>query len=247
MKSTVIILIFFSLLLSSCHRNLIDPFIPKDINQKTQFKFSKTRNRTVEKHSGFARSKGVFKDSFGSAKRGHSGRGSFGGGSDSYSSRHKKVSGLFKYSKARNTVVSKKKFLVFALHKRNGESGTFSKKPFRARGSFNGIKNLKSARSFNVQVNNHYGAFGYNKGRKRVTAKVSLFRHKDIGEGSFGHGKRNSENRQYYFDKRSHMVKKRQGFWWDIKQSFKRKKYKKRTLQLELFDPEMKRKMKLGA
>ncbi|MDD4214211.1 MAG: hypothetical protein PHR81_05320, partial [Bacteroidales bacterium] len=70
MRKTIIILFIqlISLLLLSCHRNLVDPFIPKDKKFKTQFKFSERQNRTVEKHRSFIRQKGKFKDSFSSSK-----------------------------------------------------------------------------------------------------------------------------------------------------------------------------------
>jgi len=359
------------ILFSSCHRDLTDPFIPKDKKFDTQFKFSPRKNRTVEKHSSFARSQGGFKDSFGyskhggrkggggkdsfsfkpskrtgggfgkdsfssrkgkrtgggfgkdsfssrkgkrtgggfgkdsfssrkgkrtgggfgkdsfSSKRGKKTGGGFakdsysssgksrfgkaaprfltkrGGNKDSYSLKHKKVSGMFRFSKTSNSIVSKQKFLVFGSHKRSAESGSFRAKHKKFSGQFrfsknkgmvskkrmvfNGTKRLRASESFNVGIKRHPRAFGFNAEKKRVSPIVSLIRHKDTDEGSFGHGRKNSNfSRQYVFSKKQKRVKKRDSIWWDMNQSFHKKKRKKKSLELELFDPKMKRQMKLA-
>lgn len=307
------------ILLNSCHRDLSDPFIPKDKKFDTQFKFSTRKNRTVEKHSSFARSKGGFKDSFGSAKRGGgkggggkdsfsfkpskktgggfgkdsfsssigkrtgggfakdsysaSGKSRFGkasprflskrgGKKDSYSLKHKKVSGMFRFSKTKNSIVSKQKFLVFGNHKRINESGSFGAKQKKGSGQFgsghkrmvskkrmvfSGAKRLRSSESFNVRVKRHPRVFGFNAEKKRVSPIVSLKRHKDTDAGSFGHGRKNANfSRQYVFSKKQKRVKKRDSIWWDMNQSFHKKKRKKKLPELELFDPKMNRELKLA-
>ncbi|HOY32329.1 MAG TPA: hypothetical protein PKW80_10655 [Bacteroidales bacterium] len=277
----LLLFLFVSLLLQSCHRNLVDPFIPKDIKHKTQFKFSKTRNRTVEKHFGFARKKGRFNDSFSSAKKSRTGGGfsrdSFsskpgkktGGGyaghsgaRDSFGSKYRRTSGLFRFSKKKNSVVSKGSFLAFAPQKRNRESGSFGAKHrhFAGRSTlpgkkgsisrnhlvFSGIKRISESGSFKVRVKRHQGAFGFSAKKKRVTKKFALFRPKDTDAGSFGHGRRPVFTKQYVFNKKTKRVKKRDSIWWDLNVSFRNKKHKKKKPELELFDPEMKRQMKLG-
>ncbi|MEI6851903.1 MAG: hypothetical protein WCL06_03635, partial [Bacteroidota bacterium] len=82
-NGVIILLLFIGLMISGCHRDLSDPFVPKDKKFNTQFKFDKKRNRTVEKHVSFSKEKGKFKDSFAGSR----GRGKRAGGShDSYSS-----------------------------------------------------------------------------------------------------------------------------------------------------------------
>jgi len=329
-------LLIVLILFSSCHRDLTDPFIPKDKKFDTQFKFSTRKNRTVEKHSSFAHSKGGFNDSFGFSRRGgHRGSGgkdsfsfkpskktgggfgkdsfasprgkrtgggfgkdSFsskrgkktgggfskdsysasgksrfgkaaprflskrGGKKDSYSLKHKNVSGMFRFSKTKNSIVSKQKFLVFSNHKRINESGSFRAKSKKVSGQFrysghkrmvskkrmvfSGAKRLRASESFNVRAKRHPRVFGFNAEKKRVSPIVSLQRHKDTDAGSFGHGRKNANfSRQYVFSKKQKRVKKRDSIWWDMNQSFHKKKRKKKLLELELFDPKMKREMKL--
>jgi hypothetical protein len=105
---------------------------------------------------------------------------------------------------------------------------------------------MRSEGSFNVRAKNHYGEFGFNPEKKRVSEKFSLIKPKDVDAGSFGHGKRKTVTKQHYFDKKTKKVKKRDNIWWDLHQEFTKKKHKKHELELELFDPNMKRRMKLG-
>lgn len=337
-KNSIYFFLILILLFASCHRDLTDPFIPKDKKFDTQFKFSSKKNRTVEKHGSFSRSKGGFNDSFASGKRGRS-SGSFGkdsfssrskkktgggfgkdsyssrsgkrtgggfgkdsyssrskkrngggfgkdsyssrskhggfgrsagrkylakhsGGKDSYSLRHKRVSGLFRFSKTKNSIVSENKFFVFGTQKRNRESGSFSSKHRKNSGQysfsnkkrnvakkhfvFSGTKRLRSAGSFNVRVKKRPKEFGYNADKKRVSKIFTLIKRKDTDPGSFGHGSKPRLSKQYVFNKKTKRVKKKDSIWWDLNQSFRRKKYKKKEMELELFDPKMKRKLNIG-
>ena len=212
----VIFLFLGGVLLSGCHRDLTDPFIPKDKKFNTQFKFDVKRNRTVEKHVSFAREKGKFKDTFAGSK----GRGRNGGRSkDSYASKSKHDYSGSRFSKAKGRVVEK----GFLPSKRNNESFSSKTGGSKSQNRFNsktnrvvtykkkGSRQWSGKESFGGKQNSGQGMYRFDKKSKRIVSKgkFTLFGSKkhsrDMGSYS---GKKQSSGRMYVFNEKKRQVTK---------------------------------------
>ena len=291
-----------SILLSACHRDLSDPFVPKDRTFKTQFKYSSSRNRTVEKHSGFARKRGKFSDTFG--VRNKSGGRNHQQSKDSYSSSNKKAHSGNRFSTSRNRVVNNGSFLSphrrehdsfsaksgkkhnhkgqsnhdsysirskkanskdnLASKKRMRESGVFNVKRHNMSGQYDySGKKRQSFKSSNESSlhkrprnsNESYGArskqksgeFSYNQKHKRVGKKIILFKSKDTNPGTFGGKiKTKTNSKQSSFNDKTKRIKHREGSFWDFFRGQRYRNHKKKDRELELFDPKIKHRLKLG-
>ncbi len=339
--------------MSACQRDLSDPFIPKDKKFKTQFKYSKSQNRTVENHSGFARRKGKFSDTFAAGKNGgvkshrqgtdsysskparsrythsashdsyssrkvinnrqgnnrnhdsfssrkkRSGTNSFGSDSysrranktrkqnqfsnsknrvvnkgtfgkqknqsnDNFSFKRSKSSGMFRFDKKNNRIVTSKKLRHFDTKKRERESGSFNVKRHSAsrQFSFNNKKKLvtrnrfvlgglkrfrKGSDSFSGGQHHKSGEFGFNHKKKRVSKKFVLFKPRDTDAGTFG-GKTRTKNsmNQNSFNDKTKRTNHSRGTKHNLFSGTKRKNHKKKEREMDLFDPQMKRRLNFG-
>lgn len=317
------------LLLISCSRNVTDPFIPKDKKFDTQFKFSKKKNHTIEKHVSFSKHNGKFKDAFAvsygmgnrksnyrekfsSHKKGSYGgtdfkksKNSFSGsgnnllkkknysaaftsgnkkqsksyssgsaykksknkgsrfGYDSFGSKKKTESGMYRFDAKSKKVVSRKKITVFGSVKSVTGSGSYSQGKKHSKGMFtynkkkkqvtskhmvfSGIRSVKKKDAFGGVKNSSGSEFKFQPKKKRSGKKFMLIKKGDVKSGSFG-GKilvrRNISNKHVYSKKgKSHQQSR----------PFMRNRYsrgngsdKKKELQLDLFDPKLKRQMRIG-
>ncbi len=177
-NGVIILLLFIGLMISGCHRDLSDPFVPKDKKFNTQFKFDKKRNRTVEKHVSFSKEKGKFKDSFAGSR----GRGKRAGGShDSYSSKSKKSFGGTRFSKSKGRVVEK----GFLPSKRSNDS-------YSAKAGHKDKKHRSGGKdSYSSSMKKHESGNRFSKSKNRVVSFKNGSRGKRNGSESFGSKRKN--------------------------------------------------------
>ena len=193
-RHVLFVFLLFSVLLSACHHDFSDSFAPKKRELKTQFKFSKQQNRTVEKHSGLAQKKGKFSDTYKARKHGGTNHQQ---GNDSYSSPKKKNKSGHRFSIFQDRVVSK------GSPKSKRDHDTFSSRK-RNKGSNSSGGDSYSHRAKKSQKQNRFSNH-----KHRVVNKSTFSGRKNRNSDSFSGRKRN-ESGMFRFDKKhNHVVTKR--------------------------------------
>ncbi len=182
-RHVLFVFLLFSVLLSACHHDFSDSFAPKKRELKTQFKFSKQQNRTVEKHSGLAQKKGKFSDTYKARKHGGTNHQQ---GNDSYSSPKKKNKSGHRFSIFQDRVVSKgspkskRDHDTFSSRKRNKGSNSSGGDSYSHRAKKSQKQNRFSKSKERVVNKSTFGL----KGQKTKDSYSSRKKHK--GDNSSG-------------------------------------------------------------
>lgn len=219
-KGLFILICLSGIMITSCQRDLSDPFVPKDKKFKTQFKFDQKKNRIVENRVSFKGEKGKFKDTFAGSKS--SGR-KKGGSKDSFSSKSKRLSSSNKFSSSKGRVVSYKsnssgnrgsKESFSGVTRNESKMYRFDQKTKRtvAKGNFSLFGSRKYSGgigSYADKKKSSGGMYAFNEKKRQVTKTKSSSdcykRFKD--EDSFG-GKRNSSGSEFAYNAKKKRVTK---------------------------------------
>ena len=174
--------------------------------------------------------------------------------------RSRKGGSDFRFNKGKNRVVTKGSFFLFKAvkrektndsfgGKRRGVSGGFSfskknKAVVKQKGTSRGIWRDRSAGSFGGKVAKRESWYHFNKNTRRTVKSGGFLRRKHEREtSSWGGTKKKAFVKMHVYKKKSRRVAKHDGFFYDFKNIFIKKKRHKKDMELELFDPKMRRKV----